>query len=195
MGIWGKLFGKKNANKGQQKQTSLSADTLMTSQLAALYLNENKTAYKDMYIKRLLNLGINKKDIEKLFEFECNIIKTFNKAYLLHPQFTQMWFFGLDKPFFQEYPKTKDDILKECFLTISEICKIIDEAEWHFWNSHEREMPDIVWKEIFEWHLKGAGGTFALQYFDMIEKKIGVASESLSKLVSDQGAHLSTYKW
>ena len=106
-----------------------------------------------------------------------------------------MWFFGLDKPFFREYPKTKDDIFKECFLTISEICKIIDEAEWHFWNSHEREMPDTVWEEIFEWHLNGAGGVFAIQYFHMIEKKIGISEKSLSKLAAEQGTHLSKYKW
>ena len=195
MGIWDKLLGKRNADESRQEQISISTDNLMTSQLAALYLNENKIAYKNMYIKRLLKLGIGKNDIEKLFEFECNIIKTFNKPYLLHPQFTQMWFFGLDEPFFREYPKTKDDILKECFLTISEICKIIDEAEWHFWNSHEREMPDNVWKEIFEWHLKGAGGEFAIQYFHMIEKKIGISEKSLSKLAAEQGTHLSKYKW
>lgn len=182
-------------NESRPEQTSISTDNLMTSQLVALYLYENKVAYKNMYIKRLLNLGINEEDIEKLFEFECNIIKTFDKKYLLHPQFTQMWFFVLDKPFFPQYPNKKDDILKECFLTISEICKIIDEAEWHYWNSHERELSDIVWKEIFEWRLKGAGGTFAVQYFDMIEEKIGVASESLVKLINDQGLHLSKYKW
>ena len=114
---------------------------------------------------------------------------------MLHPEFTQMWFFGLDKPFFHQYPNTKDDILKECFLTISEICKIIDEAEWHFWNSHERKLSDDVWNEICEWRIKGKGGDFAMQYFDMIEEKTGVSSESLMKLVNDQGAHLSKYKW
>lgn len=188
-------FDEKTPDKKQQEQTSAPTDNLMTSQLAALYLVENKNAYKEMYIKRLLKLDINEKDIEKLFEFECGVIKTFNKKYLLDPQFTQMWFFGLDKPFFQQYPNKKDEILKECFLTISEICKIIDEAEWHYWNSHERELSDAVWNEIFEWHLNGAGGEFAFQYFDMIEEKIGVSSESLMKLVSDQGSHLSKYKW
>ena len=62
MSIWDKLFGKRNADENRQEQISSSTDNLMTSQLAALYLDENKIAYKNMYKKRLRKLGIGKND-------------------------------------------------------------------------------------------------------------------------------------
>ena len=62
MGIWDKLLGKRNADESRQEQISISTDNLMTSQLAALYLDENKIAYKNMYKKRLRKLGIGKND-------------------------------------------------------------------------------------------------------------------------------------
>ena len=101
----------------------------MTSQLPALYLQENQTVYRNNYVRRLESIGFKQKDAEKMFDFECEVIRKFNKQYLLHPQFTKMWFFGLKQPFFRQYPKTKADILKERYLTVSELCKIIDEAE------------------------------------------------------------------
>ena len=130
-----------------------------------------------------------------MFDFECEVIRKFHKQYLLHPRFTGMWFFGLQQPFFQQYPKTKEDILKERYLTVSELCKIIDEAEWHFWNSHEKELPDDVWGEICEWRLQGPGAEFAIRYFKMIEKETGIPEESIAKLSSEQGNHLNLYKW
>ncbi|MGN1344620.1 MAG: hypothetical protein ACI4U3_08565 [Traorella sp.] len=129
-----------------------------------------------------------------MFDFECEVITKFNKPYLLDKKFTKMWFFNLKQPFFQKYPKTKEDILKEKYLTVSELCKIIDEAEWHFWNSHEKELSDVVWNEICEWRLKGEGAKFAIQYFEMIEKEYDIPEESIAKLSSKQGRHLNQYK-
>ena len=167
----------------------------MTSQLPALYLQKNKTVYRDQYIGRLESIGFKKEDAEKMFDFECKVIRKFPKRYLLQPQFTKMWFFGLNQPFFRQYPKTKEDLLKERYLTVSELCKIIDEAEWHFWNSHEKELPDSVWQEICQWRLKGPGAEFAIRYFEMIEEATGIPEESIAKLSSEQGNHLSQYKW
>ena len=186
------LLGKKGRKTTPSQSTF---EKLMTSQLPALYLQENNTVYCDNYIRRLESIGFQKKDAEKMFDFECEVIRKFNKQYLFHPQFTKMWFFGLNQPFFQQYPKTKEDILKERYLTVSELCKIIDEAEWHFWNSHERALPDGVWQEICEWRLKGSGAEFAIRYFEMIEKATGIPEESIAKLSSEQGKHLSQYKW
>ncbi|MDD6467517.1 MAG: hypothetical protein PUF50_05000, partial [Erysipelotrichaceae bacterium] len=93
---------------------------LMTSQLPALYLQKNNTMYRDEYMMRLENIGFQKADAEKIFDFECEVIRKFDKQYLLSPKFTKMWFFNLKQPFFQRYPKTKEDILKEQYLTVSE---------------------------------------------------------------------------
>lgn len=185
-------------NKGRKTRPSRSAipaEKWMTSQLPALYLQKNNAVYRDHYLRRLESMGFKETDARKMFDFECDVIRKFHKQYLLHPQFTKMWFFSLKQPFFQQYPKTKEDILKERFLTVSELCKIIDEAEWHFWNSHERALPDGVWQEICEWRLKGPGAEFAIRYLEMIGEATGIPKESIAKLSSEQGAHLSRYKW
>ena len=128
MGLLDVLFRKKEKRE-TPSQPAVLTEKMMTSQLPALYLQENQTVYRNNYVRRLESIGFKQKDAEKMFDFECEVIRKFNKQYLLHPQFTKMWFFGLKQPFFRQYPKTKADILKERYLTVSELCKIIDEAE------------------------------------------------------------------
>ena len=58
MGILDKLFGKKKKVNNNVKpeeqtmpnQTMVSTEMLMTSQYPALYLKENNSAYRDMYL-------------------------------------------------------------------------------------------------------------------------------------------------
>lgn len=194
MGFLRALFGK-NTKETTSAKPVMSTEKLMTSQLPALYLRENQRTYYEDYVNRLKSIGFEKTDAEKMFDFECNVVRRHPKEYLLHPQFTKLWFFGLKQPFFMQYPKTKADILKERFLTVSELCKIIDEAEWHFWNSHERELPDGVWEEICAWRLNGPGAQFAIAYFEMIGKETGIPEASIAKLSSEQGKHLNQYRW
>ena len=194
MGLLDGLF-KKKEKEAAPSQAAVSTENYMTSQLPARYLRENNKAWRDQYMKRLESIGFKKKDAEKMFAFECDVIRKHGKEYLLHPPFTKMWFFGLKQPFFRQYPKTGEEILKERYLTVSELCKLIDEAEWHFWNSHERELLDGVWEEICAWRLKGPGAAFAIRYFKMIEQETGIPGESIAKLSSEQGKHLNQYKW
>ncbi|MBO4938541.1 MAG: hypothetical protein J6C98_06035 [Oscillospiraceae bacterium] len=170
-------------------------ETWMTSQYPALYLHNQDDSYRSRYINKLCALGIRNEDAQKLFQFECDIIRKYGKQYLLDSAFTKSWFFGCRQPFFQSYPKEKEDILKEKSLTVSELCKIIDEAEWHFWNSHEKKLSDAVWAEICAWRLKGPGMEFAISYFEMIAETTGVPMDSLASLSNEQGSHLSRYKW
>ena len=172
-----------------------SYSKLMTSQFAALYLSENRDEYRRQYALRLSKLGFDKQETERMFEFECSIVKKFGKKYLLEPNFFCGWFFNLKQPLFINYPKYKEDIIKEHFLTVSEICKMLDEAEWHFWNSHEDSISDEVFDEIYEWRLRGNGMIIANKYFEMIEKETGVSSEHLGKLIGEQGEMLCRYKW
>lgn len=181
------------------QQSQIKPELLMTSQLVALYLDKRQgggtSEYRNLYISRLMKLGIPKTDAEKIFNFESEAIKKHNKKYLLSPNFTTCWFFGLQQKFFNNYPQNKDDILKEHYLSISEICKIIDEAEWHFWNSHERILAEDVWGEICQWRRKGPGGDFAFKYFLMIIELTGISEQSLVSLVQEQAVHLNQYKW
>lgn len=140
-------------------------------------------------------MGFKKEDAEKVFEFECDVIRKYEKPFLLERKFTKNWFFGLKQPFFLAYPSTKEDILKEKALTISELCKIIDEAEWHFWNSHEKDVSDTVWAEICAWRLKESGAEFAITYFEMIAQETGVPMKNFAALSAEQGSHLNRYKW
>ena len=178
--------------KREPKQKSVYAER-MTSQLPALYLNKNDLSYRDAYLERLTDLGFEQEEAEKLFWFECDVIKTYDKPFLLEPGFTNSWFFSLKQPLL--YPKTREQIMQEKCLTISEACKMIDEAEWHFWNSHEKAISDAVWTEITQWRIKGEGGKFAIRYFGAVADAIGIAEDHMAKLVSEQGAHLNRYKW
>ena len=202
MGLFDKLFGKKEPEKEAPPAPPkpnippiTSTEGLMTSQFAALYLRDNDPKYRDIYMRRLTQLGFGEDDAGKMFRFECDIVRRYGKQYLLHPQFTQFWFFSLVQPFFVQYPKTQEDILKEKFLTMSEICKILDEAEWHYCNSHERDQPDEVWSEICAWHLRWRGADYAIRYFEMIAEETGIPLEILGAYSNSQGAHLDKYKW
>lgn len=167
----------------------------MTSQLPALYEKSKSRTYFDEYMRRLMGIGFRGNDAEKMFRFEYEIIQKFGKPQLLHPLYTLTWVMKLQRPLFQGYPKAKEEILRERFLTMSEICKIIDEAEWHYWNSHERDLSDAVWEEIYAWRLRGAGGEFACSYFEMIQRETGIPQINISMLSSMQGMHLRQYKW
>lgn len=197
MGLFNNMLKKKaqTTTVTSNSKPTITTEKLMTSQLPAFFLKDNNAEFHDIYIRRLKKIGFNRKNAEKMFEFECDIIRRHDKRYLLQPQFTKLWFFGLRQPFFLQYPKTKEDILKEKYLTMSEICKIIDEAEWHFWNSHERNLSDEVWAEIFAWRLKDFGAEFASAYFEMIEKETGIPSQNIGSLCALEGEHLSKYKW
>ncbi len=176
-------------------QINIQIERLMTSQFPALYLKHNNELYHDTYKQKLEELGFNEKDVEKMFEFECDVIRKYGKWYLTDEHFTKSWLFSLHEPFFKQYPQTKEDILNEKYLTMSELCKLIDEAEWHFWNSHEKELPDGVWEEIYEWRLGGYGAKYATTYFEMIEKETGISYDNIGKLCALQGTHLNKYKW
>ena len=211
MGIFSKLFSrqKEATTKGEPISDSMPSKPLvksvditspidshmMISQYAAFYVYQKSESHKKYYIEKLCQLGFTKREAEKLLNFECDILNRFNKEYLLDENFTKMWFFGLARPFFVNYPREKDDILKEHFLTLSELCKIIDEAEWHFWNSHEKNISDEVWNEIYAWHLKGKGAEFAIKYFEMVSSVTGIPEEKIANFSSNEGRHLSIYKW
>lgn len=197
MGFLNKRFRKQKAQeeKPDTVKTSLLNEHLMISQYAAHYVYQHSDPHKEYYFKELSRLGFTQKEAEKLFAFECEVLKSFNKNYLLSPQFTKMWFFGLRQPFFLNNPKEKDDILKVCFFTLSELCKIIDEAEWHYWNSHEKPLSESVWGEIYAWRLRGEGGSFAIKYFEMVAKKTGIPMDKIGAYSNHEGDHLNKYKW
>ena len=167
----------------------------MLSQLAAKAELNGSSADGDRYIMELKKLGFSNEQAERLLQVERDIIRRFGKRYLLESNFDQAWFMGLQHPFFEKYPKTMDDVKKERFFTISEVAKFIDEAEWHFWNSHERDLPQGVFEEISTWRLRGKGGDFGIQYCQEISQETGIPIELFAKYFSHEANHLNKYKW
>lgn len=194
-----KQSAEKLAEKEEKKTGKAAASPVtglwMTSQLAALYALQNSEEDRRRYLSRLEGLGFEAADAQTMLNFECRVIRRFDKSFLLDPKYTKKWVFDLKQPFFGQYPATKEEILRERALTVSELCKIIDEAEWHFWNSHERALPDSVWNEICQWRLNGPGAEFAIRYFEMIEKETGIPEKSIASLSSEQGRQLKQQKW
>ena len=97
MGLFDKLRGKKEPEKetpSAPPQPNIppitSTEGLMTSQFAALYLRDNDPKYRDIYMRRLTELGFGVDDAGKMFKFECDIVRRYGKQYLLHPQFTRV---------------------------------------------------------------------------------------------------------
>lgn len=195
----GKAEKKQSTEKEEKKTEKAAASPVtgpwMTSQHAALYALQNSEEDRKKYLSRLEGLGFEAADAQKMLDFECRVIRRFDKSFLLDPKYTRKWVFDLTQPFFGQYPATKEEILRERALTVSELCKIIDEAEWHFWNSHEKALPDGVWNEICQWRLNGPGAEFAIRYFEMIEKETGIPEKSLASLSSEQGRQLKLQKW
>lgn len=168
----------------------------MLSQWAALYSFKDAAACRARYMDELTAAGVSRTNAERLFAFECGIVQDFRKEFLMDPNYTKAWFFDLRQPVFPGGDKAQKRILKEQSLTLSEVCKAIDEAEWHFWNSHEYELSADVWAEIVNWRLGGKGGAFAAgQYFKMVAEATGVPLDQIKKYVNHEGAHLSKYKW
>ena len=181
--------------KGRRDRNYMAPDGLMTSQLAAFYALKGSEDHKNAYIERLRSMGFSKRQARAMLDFESSAIKRFDKRYLLDPEFTQSWFFNLNQPFFARYPKTKEEILKERSLTVSELAKLIDEAEWHFWNSHERDLSSEVWGEICTWRFGGAGEEFVIRYYELISMTTSVPIGRLAAYNSREGGHLNRYKW
>ncbi|MBR3178724.1 MAG: hypothetical protein IKF49_04360 [Clostridia bacterium] len=179
----------------QPLEVSPDDERLMLSQLVALFHKTGHDGYRNRYINELTKMGFTNEQAETLFKVEHTIIQRHCKDYLTSPDFTKVWFMGLRQPFLLRYPKTKEDIQKERFFTISEICKFIDEAEWHYWNSHERDLPEDVFEEIYDWRLRGKGGDSTIEYCEAIAKETGIPMDLFGKYINREGSHLNKYKW
>ena len=207
MGILGKIFGSSsktettakakatpNAN-ANLKPKSNPNKPYMISQYPALYLYEHSKKAKKDGIAALKELGFSDSQAEKFFDYECGILEKYRKTYLADPDFVSMWAFNLNKPIFSSYPSTKEELKKEHFITVSELSMIIDEAEWHFWNSHEKNLSNEVWGDICRWRMQGAGGNFAVEYYMMIAEELGLPIELMQNISNRDGGLLKEYKW
>lgn len=179
-------------------------ERMMTSQLAALADQYEEAA--NMYRLRLGAIMVAQllsdleqqvkgeftavdEAIEKLFSFEKQVCRNWPSPYLLREDFTNMNLYP-----FRDL-KEPDFIMEHQCLTISELSKIIDEAEWCYYNLHERGMPEEDWYKICQWRLKGPGGDFGIRYCEKISQQLDIPLKMLSAYVNHEGKHLDKYKW
>ena len=164
---------------------------LMTGQLVARFKKTHDQAYHDEYRRRLMFLGFEEHEAESLFMLELMILKHDYVEPLASDDYLKGFIFDLQHVV---VPQDKDYyILHQTFL-VSQIVKIWDEAEWHYWNSHERDLPEDVWAEIYAISRYGGGELF-IGYLKMVSEKSHVSMAKVQKYSMAEQNLIFKYKW
>lgn len=164
---------------------------LMTGQLVARFKQTHDQSYHDEYRRRLQFVGFEENEAESLFMFELMILKNDSIEPLASDDYLRSFIFDLQHvavPHEKEYY-----VLHQTFL-VSQIVKIWDEAEWHYWNSHERDLPDDVWEEIYTISRYGGGELF-IKYLKMVAEKSHVPMSKVQKYSMAEQDMIFKYKW
>ena len=164
---------------------------LMTGQLIARFKQTHDQAYRDEYQRRLMFVGFEEAEAESLFMFELMILKHDSIEPLASDGYLKSFVFDLQHvalPQENEYY-----FLHQTFL-VSQIVKIWDEAEWHYWNSHERDLPEDVWAEIHAISRYGGAALF-IGYLKMVSEKSHVPMAKVQKYSKAEQDMIFKYKW
>lgn len=195
-----KAGNKKNNNKSasgltkkdkKTKTRSKEIDPLMTGQLIALYKKEHEQKYMDEYIRRLVHIGFNENEALNLFTNESMNMKHDSIALLQSPTYLNDFYFSLKEKLL---PLDKDYYVKHRSFTVTEITKIWDEAEWHYYYSHEKEMPDSVWAEIFIISRHG-GAKLLVESLEAIAESSHIDFDKILNYSAREQDMLFKYKW
>ena len=187
------IFRKKD-RQTQPDPPDVDSGRLLLSQLPALYLSTGAEAYRTAYFQELGKLNVAKDDAQRLFKFECGVIQTHPKPAMLGQTYTQSWLYDPRNPQPLFSGKSDEDLLKDRFFAISEICKLMDEAEWH--SANTKTGTAEVRQEFARWRMRGKGGSFVLdQYVPMVMAAAKVPESAVMAVVNREGALLSAQKW
>lgn len=112
--------------------------------------------------RRLRIYGISDAAVRnKLFDAQRDMILAHGRKgeeILVQPGLHIKRWFNLQEPAFPGL--SQEQLIRRNDLTPSEVMALFDEAEWHVANSHEKEMPDEVWSEIWAFSRRGGGKLF-----------------------------------
>ena len=131
---------------GEKQTDDESFDDLLTSQLAAYWQNSSNEKYKNEYLRRLRLCGLSDENAEKTLEFECGILRNYPRPEMLKNSFVRIPLLTLREPFLKEPLKYYETHFE---YPLSYIFKLSDEGERHFHYSHELDLSDEVWSEIY----------------------------------------------
>ena len=118
---------------------------VMTSQLAAIWLETRDDRFRDEYLRRIRMCGLGAQAAQAMFDYEAQILRKYPRPEMTDPDFVRKPLFTLSRPVLSHHAAYYE---KNFEYTLSHIIKMNDEAEWHFWNSHELDLSDEVWGEI-----------------------------------------------
>lgn len=198
MGLLDKLFGKKEKSAEKEKERNSQPilrdtqefRTIMTSQLVAFWIDTNNENYKKEYLRRMKICQVSDEIAEKTFDFENSILKRIPRPEMLNPNFIAMGLFSLTSLALPEkvtYYETHFDY------PFSYVVKLSDEAEWHFWNSHERTMPDEVWEEIYM--LADKNRKLFIPYAMNMVENLGWSIKQVNNFSYHEQGMLDYYRW
>lgn len=206
MSFFSKLFSKKNVpNNSQDKtqnnprdyvpdntrQTAQEFTRIMTSQLVALWLDSNNDAYRDEYIRRIKMCGLSNVKATKMLEFESKILKKHPRPEMLSKDFLVTPMFSLLKPYLDHPIDYYQDHLE---YPLSYVIKLSDEAEWHYWNSHEKScLSDEAWEEIFA--LSDRNKKLFLPLGMHLVEKMHWSYDNVNKFSYNEQGMLDLYRW
>lgn len=165
---------------------------LLTGQLVARFKKTHDENLKGEYLRRLQSIGFSEQEANMLFVFELMILKHDAIELLADDGYLQGNYFDLQHKLLGQEDSWY--IEHQRFLC-SEIVKIWDEAEWHYWNSHEREsMPEDVWEEIHRISRYGGGRLF-IDYLNMVAERSSVDLAKVQAYSAAEQQLIFAYKW
>ncbi len=189
----------KSTSSGSLSQKSPTSDLgereayakYMTGQLIALYKQTHEQGYQIEYMTRLQKIGFSQAETMRLFILETMILKHFSIPALAADNYLTSAYFDLQTV---RFPESNEHYITHQMFTVSEMVKIWDEAEWHYYNSHETDMPEEVWQEIYSISRYG-GGKLYLGYISMIAEKSNIPEDKIHRYANAEQGLLYKYKW
>ena len=164
---------------------------LLTSQLAAFWLETRDDTYKAEYLYRI-QMCTNSEETAKIwFDFEIKMLQRIPRPELLDEDFISRPLFTLREPFL---PKDVSYYERHFDYPLSYVIKLSDEAEWHIWNSQENEsINDLTWEEIAQ--LSDKHARLFLPFATYMTEHLGWTVESINRYSFHEQGLLDRYRW
>ena len=135
--------------------------------------------------------GLSDEKAEEMLAFESDILKKHPRPEMLKNDFLSTPMFNLLKPVLEHPIDYYQDHLE---YPLSYVIKLSDEAEWHFWNSHEKsQLSDEAWAEIFA--LCDKNRKLFLPIGMHLVEKMQWSYDNVNKFSYNEQGMLDLYRW
>lgn len=175
---------------GEQAYDPQRFARILTSQLVAFWLDTGDEAYRAEYLRRIRMCGVDTEKAEEMLAFESGILAEHPRPELLREDFIALRLFSLAAPALEhpvEYYETHLEY------PLSYVVKLSDEAEWHFWNSHEKDLPGEVWAEIYA--LSDKNKKLFIPFGMHLVEALGWSFANVNTFSYNEQGMLDYYRW